>query len=244
MTVLRRLDLVRLLPLGLLLLLPAGAGAQQRPPAAENLAKTYGLAGWGQIEAIRYTFNAELPGINLARTWIWEPKTGQVTYEATDKEGKPVKVTYLRSQLGGQPAEVREKIEPAFVNDEYWLVLPFHAVWDKSAAVEDAGQQKLPQGQGSADKIVIKYPSEGGYSAGDTWDLYVGGDGRVEQMVFHRGGAAKPSLVIAAWTEYRKAGPLLVAHDHRGTADGQPVRVFFSNVAVKLAGSSDWLDAR
>ena len=243
MTVLRRLDLACLLPLGLLLLLPASAGAQQRPPAAENLAKTYGLAGWGQIEAIRYTFNAELPGIALTRTWTWEPKTGKVTYETKDKEGKPVKVTYLRSQLGSQPAEVKEKIEPAFVNDEYWLVLPFHAVWDTSAAVQDAGRQKLPLGKGSADKIVMKYPSEGGYSAGDTWDLYVGRDGRVAQMVFHRGGAVKPSLVIAAWTEYRKAGPFLVALDHRGTADGKPVRVHFSNVAVKLAGSSTWVAA-
>jgi hypothetical protein len=39
--------------LGVLLILPATAGAQQRPPIVEKLAKTYGLESFGQIEAIR-----------------------------------------------------------------------------------------------------------------------------------------------------------------------------------------------
>ena len=69
--------------------------------------------------------------------------------------------------------------------------------------------QKLPLGQGSAEKVVMKYPSEGGSSPGDTWDLYVGTDGRIQEMAFHRGGAAKPALVIATWADYKKAGPLL-----------------------------------
>jgi hypothetical protein len=50
-------------------------------------------------EAIRHTFNLDFPGLNLSRSWIWEPKSGQVTYEGEDRSGKPVKVTYLRSQL-------------------------------------------------------------------------------------------------------------------------------------------------
>ena len=31
---------------------------------------------------------------------------------------------------------------------------------------------------------------------------------------------------------------------HRGTNNGQPAHVFFSNVAVKLVGSNTWLDAK
>jgi len=30
----------------------------------------------------------------------------------------------------------------------------------------------------------------------------------------------------------------------RGTADGQPVRIFLSDVAVKLPGSDSWLNAQ
>ena len=80
------------------MVLAATSWAQQRPPIAEKLAKTYGLDSFGQIEAIRYTWNVTFPGVTLSRTWTWEPKTGQVTYEGKDKDGKPVKVTYLRSR--------------------------------------------------------------------------------------------------------------------------------------------------
>ena len=37
------------------------AGAGEIPPAAEEMAKTYGLDSWDQIEGIRYTFNVEFP---------------------------------------------------------------------------------------------------------------------------------------------------------------------------------------
>jgi polyisoprenoid-binding protein YceI len=103
------------------LVLAAPSWAQTRPPEVEELAKTYGLDSYGQIEALRYTFNLDLPAlkVNLSRTWTWEPKTGQVTYETKDKDGKPVKVTYNRSQLNSGPANVKDEIEPAFVNDNY-----------------------------------------------------------------------------------------------------------------------------
>jgi hypothetical protein len=101
--------------LSVLLALPATAGAQQRPPIVEKLAKTYGIESFGQIEAIRYTFNVQSPGRDLSRSWTWEPKADQVTYEGKDKSGKPVKVTYLRSQLSSQSAEVKEDIDPGFL---------------------------------------------------------------------------------------------------------------------------------
>jgi len=211
----------------------------------ERIAKTYGLDSFGQIEAIRYTWNAQFPGVNVSRSWVWEPKTGQVSYEGKDKDGKLVKATYLRSQLNSQPANVKDDIDPAFINDNYWLLFPFHAYWDTSAAVTDQGMKKLPIGAGSAALVVVKYPAElGGYTPGDTWDLYVGKDKRVVCMVYHRGGPRKPSLVIAPWAGYKKAGPLLISTEHRGTADGKPLHIFISDVAVKVTGSDTWMKAQ
>jgi hypothetical protein len=91
---------------------------------------------------------------------------------------------------------------------------------------------------------VVKYGSDGGYTPGDTWELYVGKDGRIRELLFRHGGSAKPGLVIATWAGYKKAGPLLISTDHRGTADGKPFHLSFSNVAVKLAGSDTWIDAK
>ena len=237
---------LRVLPVLGVMILATSSWAQQRPAIVEQLAKTYGLDSYGQIDAIRYTFNLQLPALNLnlSRTWTWEPKTGQITYEGKDKDGKPVKVTYLRSQLASQPANVKDDIDPGFVNDNYWLILPFHIDWDTGATVTDEGMQKLPIGSGSAEKVVVKYPSGGGYTPGDTWTLYVGKDGRIEAFRYDRGGPVKPSVVIATWTGYKMAGPLLISTEHRGTADGKPLHLWFSNIAVKLAGSNTWMDAK
>ncbi len=226
-----------------MLLLATTSWAQKRPPIAENIAKAYGLDSWGQIEQIRYTFNIDIPGIKVSRTWTWEPKADRVTYEGKDKAGNPVKVTYLRSQLSTQPDNVKKEIEPGFVNDQYWLIFPFHAYWD-GANVEDLGMHKLPLGKGSAERVVVKYSGEGGYTPGDTWELYVGPDSRVQEFIYHRGGSTKPSVVIATWAGYKKAGPLLVSTEHRGTADGKPLRLFFSDVSVKLTGSDTWVNAQ
>jgi hypothetical protein len=105
--------------------------------------------------------------------------------------------------------------------------------------------KKLPIGVGSAELVVVKYPTEsGGYTPGDTWDLYVGKDKRVVSMVYHRGGATKPSIVIAPWAGYKKAGPLLFSTEHLGTADGKPLHIFLTGVSVKLAGSDTWIKAQ
>jgi hypothetical protein len=246
MAKLSRLITIYLLALGMLVL-AATSRAQTRPPEVEQLAKTYGLDSYRQIEAIRYTFNLELPAlkVNLSRSWEWEPKTGKVSYERKDKDGKPVRATYVRSQLSSMPANVKDDIDPAFNNDNYWLIFPFHAYWDTSATVEVKQKQKLPIGKGTATLVSVKYPAAaGGYTPGDSWNLYVGSEGRIVEFVFLHGGSAKPSNVTTTWAGYKKAGPLLVSEDHRGTADGKPARIFFTNVAVKVSGSDAWVDAK
>src|SRR5262249_36771336 len=141
MAKLQRSTTIRFLVLGVLIL-AATSLAQTRPPIVDQIAKTYGLDSFGQIDAIRYTFNIQIPGINLSRSWVWEPKTNQVSYEGKDKDGKPVKATYVRSQLDSQPANVKEEVDPAFNNDQYWLIFPFHVYWD-GADVQDNGMKKL-----------------------------------------------------------------------------------------------------
>jgi len=211
---------------------------------AEQLAKAYGLDSFEQIEAIRYKWNAQFPGVNLSHSWEWEPKTDQVSYEGVDKDGKPVKVTYLRSELGSQPDTVKNEVDPSFVNDNYWLLFPLHAYWDKSATVTDEGMKQLPLGNGSGELVSVKYPSDGGYTPGDTWDLYIGKDNRVQQFVYHRGGPRKPSVVTATWEGYKKAGPLFFSTEHQGNADGNNIRIFISDVAVKVTGSQNWINAQ
>ncbi len=242
MTNASRVPVIRLLFPGLLVL-AATSWAQNRPPISEQIAKTYGLDSFSQIEQIRYTFN--IPERNLSRTWVWEPKTDQVSYEGKDKAGQPVKVTYRRSQLSTQPTVVKDEIDSAFINDQYWLLFPFHLVWDSSAKVEETGMHTLLLGKGSARRVVVTYPSEGGYTPGDTWELFVGPDNRIQEWVWHRGGSAEPTGVWS-WEDYKRAGPLLFSLNHPGRGmDGKPLRVFFTDVAVKLVGEANtWAKAQ
>ena len=89
----------------------------------------------------------------------------------------------------------------------------------------------------------MKYPSEGGYTPGDIWELFVGTDNRIKEWSYHPGGSATPAAV-ASWEDYRKAGPLLVSLDHRGTYKGKPARIVLSDVSVKVVGSSTWANAQ
>ena len=235
---------INLLFLAVMLLALPMASRAQDTPIAQQVAKTFGIDSFGQIETMRYTWNAEFPdGRKIANKWEWSPKTDTVSYEGKDKAGNQVKVTYDRSKLDSQSDAVKKEIDLQFANDQYWALLPFHLVWDGAAATDD-GQQKLPIGDGSAQRIAMKYPSEGGYQPGDTWDLYIGPDKRIEEITYHRGAPNPPHLVSAKYADYKKAGPLLISTDHPGIVDGKSFRLTLTDVAVKLTGSEKWVDAR
>lgn len=245
MTGSRRKTLVCSLAFAVLFFIPA-TWAQSRPAIVEKIAQTYGLDSFNQIEAIRYTWNGEITGLfKISRSYEWEPKTGKVSFESKDKDGKPVKVSYMRSEINAHADEAKKQADAAFTNDNYWLLFPLHMYWDTSASVTDEGMKKLPVGPGSATLVSVKYGSElGGYTPGDTWDLYVGKDNRVEYLVFTHGGDKKPHLVKASWTGYKKAGPLLISTEHRGTADGKPLHISITDISVKMAGSDSWVKAQ
>src|SRR5690349_22254358 len=121
----RRLTMIGFLLCGVLVFAPTSwAQAPQRAPILDQVAKTYGIDSWDQVQAIRYTWNVDIPGlIKLTHKWEWEPKTNKVSFESTGKDGKPVKVSYTRFDPN-QPDAVKNEVEPAFVNDNYWLIFP------------------------------------------------------------------------------------------------------------------------
>ncbi len=216
-----------------LLVAPRG-NSQEKSDVRHQIADAYGLASWGQVEEIKYTFNVDAGKVKVARTWTWEPKADRVTFEGKDKDGKPVKVTYTHGQM--TPDMVKD-VDPNFINDQYWLIFPFHLVWDKDVDVEDKGMTAAPMGKGKLRKVTVTYPKKGGgYTPGDSYDLFVGTDNRIVEWIFHRGGAAKPTLT-ASWADYKQAGPISIAQDHRGVYEGKPTRIFFSDVSVKVAGA-------
>lgn len=226
-----------LLAFSLLSMVPVSAQAQKLPALADAMARTYGVDSFDTVDAIRYTWNKG----EISRKWVWQPKTDTVTYEGKDKGGSDVRVTYQRSDLDSQNEAVRKDVDPSFLNDQYWLLLPLHVAWD-GANVSDTGSALTPLGKTPAERIVVKYAS-GGYSPGDTWEIFVGPDKRILEMRYHRGAPVPglPTLVLAKWEGYKQVGPLLISTDHPGIADGHRFRITFTDVAVKVKGSDSWI---
>ena len=161
------------------------------------------------------------------------------------KDGKPVKVSYVRTDPSTQTDAVKNEDRPELSST---ITIGFCSlstlIGTRAASAIDQGKFNLPVGPGMAELVPVKYPADGGYTPGDTWDLYVGKDNRVVYFVYHRGGAKPPSRVLATWTGYKKAGPILFSTEHRGFADGKPLHIFISDVSVKLTGSDKWMNAQ
>jgi hypothetical protein len=229
-----------LLVSSLTLLLVAGcAGWQRSDSPRDRLADAYGLKNFAQVEELRYTFNVQLPDRVLSRAWSWEPKKDRVTFRGTAEQGGAV--SYDRSILAGQASEQVKKVDPWFVNDNYWLIFPLRLFWDQAATVSaDESPAALPIGTGQAKRVVVRYPSNEGYTPGDVYELFIGASDRIEQWIYRKGGDPKPTR-IATWEDYRRVGPLTLSLDHRGP-DGI-FRVWFTDVAVRVAGQSGWISA-
>jgi hypothetical protein len=218
----------------------AGSGVDSQAREAEirqKVAEAYGIQSFGQIEQIRYTFNVQLGDKNVSRSWVWQPKMDEVTFKAgADKQP----ITYSRKKISAAAPENLKKIDGWFINDNYWLLFPIRAAWDNQAKVDDIGQKDLPMGEGKARCMIVSYPSEGGYTPGDVYELFLDDSFRITQWIYRKGGSTVPTRV-ATWEDHRQVGPLVLSLSHQG-AD-KNFRVWFTKVAVKTAGSANWIYA-
>jgi hypothetical protein len=240
------------------LLVPASlAFAGSQTAETMRIAETYGFSGWDSVEALHYTFNVTRDGKTTKRRWEWDVKTGQVTLETREGDS-PIMMTYSRQALDQGDAAANEKADRWFVNDEYWLLFPFHLIWDTNYELTFDGIKPLPIGRGRAGRMTVTYPSDGGgYTPGDTYEIFYGPitsqDERLRkppesgkfldrtyvfrQWIFRRAGK-KPATLAADWGGYKRLGPIVVSTEHRD-AFGK-FHLWFSDLKIKLVNDAEW----
>ena len=220
------------------LLLGTGcAYIQPQASVAQRIGDAYGVENFDQVEELRYTFNVQLGEKQISRSWNWQPANDRVVFNGTAAQGGPL--TYERGKLQIEPMARRKKVDAWFINDLYWLVFPFQLVWDPNVKVEGvSGRHKMPIGDGDAEKIMVTYPATGGYTPGDIYELFVDDEYRILQWIYRKGGAPEATR-ISTWEDHRRFGMITISLNRRGPDES--FRVWFTDVAVKLAGKQGWI---
>jgi len=186
---------------------------------AKKIAEAHGFENWKIVNQIEFRFNVSRDGNTSGRSWIWNPKTNDVRLiSETDT------IQYNRNSIDSTSL----KTDKAFINDKFWLLIPFQLIWDE---VDYSAEplQVAPISQKLMSKITLTYGNEGGYTPGDAYDIYFDKDYLIREWVFRKGNAEEPSMTTT-FENYEDFNGIKIAKDHK-MADND-FNLFFSNIKV------------
>tara|TARA_R110002049_G_scaffold148844_2_gene311814 strand:- start:8055 stop:8663 length:609 start_codon:yes stop_codon:yes gene_type:complete len=182
---------------------------------AEKIANAHGFENWKNVSEIAFTFNGK-------RSWKWQPKTNDVTFIQDT-----IEVRYNRAKIDSTAA----KIDPAFINDKFWLLIPFQLIWDDGLSISEPIKTEAPISKTEMNKITLLYTSDGGYTPGDAYDIYFGDDYIIKEWAFRKGNKPKAGL-INTFENYQDFSGITLALDHK-KAEGD-WNLELSNIEVVL----------
>ena len=187
---------------------------------AEKIANANGFENWKDISQINFTFNVDRDTTHFERSWIWKPKTGDVTM-MTSKDT----ISYNRKSVDSTSMNA----DKSFVNDKYWLMAPYQLVWDSSAKLSDTIQAEAPISKTKMNKITITYTSDGGYTPGDAYDFFYGDDYIVKEWIYRKGNSNEPSM-MTTWEDYEDFNGIKLSKTHNRPEGNW--KLHFTNIKV------------
>lgn len=186
-----------------------------------KIAAAAGLENFSKVKELEFTFNVEKDTIAKSRNWKWMPKTNDVVFSS---EGDSVSF----KRYDTSTARLKE-LNGMFTNDEYWLIFPYHLVWDKGMTFTDNGEALGPVTGDSLHKYTIQYNKSDGFTPGDMYVIYTDAKDKINEWEYHRTGSAEPSL-MTTWEDYEKFGDLPFSTNHK-SKDGT-LRIYFTDIKV------------
>jgi len=202
-----------------------------KPVFAKTVAKNYGLENFSKVKSIAFTFNVKFKGITKSRKWLWNVKDNYVTYWGPDNSGKLIEYVYNHSRVN-KDNQNEKTIDSRFINDQYWLLFPFHLVWDKKAEITDKKMKVAPISKKKEHCLIVSYPKHaGGYTPGDAYELYVGKNNLINEWVYRPGGSTKTRFPIS-WEKHKKYNGILISTEHNGKA--KDFKLWFTGISVVL----------
>jgi hypothetical protein len=223
-----------IIPIALFFFTMSGLSEASESEIGKKIAQAYGINGFHNIQELQFTFNAKIGEKVISRGWLWLPKEDKVTYLGNSETNQPL--SYSRENIAAESESIKE-VDSWFINDQYWLLFPFHLVWDEGIKIEvEEEKVNLPIGSGITTKVSVIYPDDGGYTPGDIYELYLDDNHMILEWIYRRGGAETPTR-ITTWEDNTQIGPLIISENHLGP--DKNFRVWFTDVEVKLSGFGD-----
>lgn len=187
----------------------------------EMIAIVHGIEHWNKVEEIKFSFNVLRGEAHSMRTWIWKPKTDDITLIRDNDT-----INFNRNRIDSLSINA----DRAFINDKYWLLAPYNLVWDTGTTFTQIDSAVAPISKKSMQQLTIVYGDEGGYTPGDAYDFYFDNDFMIKEWVFRRNNDTIPSL-ITTWEDYEIYNGIIISK-LRQTED-QSFKLYFTNIEVK-----------
>jgi len=189
--------------------------------AAATMAAMGGRDAWDAERHVTWRFFG-------MRLHVWDKFTGNHRYETEN-------LTVLSNLNTGKGrawregteitdaeelAEAINQAEGAWINDSYWLVMPFKLL-DTGVTLKYVGQQDDPSGN-VCDVLELTF-QEVGRTPDNKYHVFVDRKTKlVTHWLFWRSYADEKSRDLGPWTDYQRHGEVLIAHGHgenRGHTD-------------------------
>lgn len=178
--------------------------------AEEVVASLGGSDAWNSTRVLEWNFFGR-------RSHVWDKRTSDYRLD----DGKKVVLMNLETGAGRvyedgveivdptRRAEELKKAKSIWINDSYWLVMPFKLL-DPGVTLKDAGQRKLASGM-PADVLRVTFESVGD-TPRNAYDVFVTQDTRrvAEWAYFEDANDAQPKLT-SPWTGWEKYGAIYLS---------------------------------
>lgn len=187
----------------------------------QKIATAHGLEQWNNVTQMKFTFNVDRGENHYERSWIWNPKTKNITLITSEDT-----LTYNQNTMDS----IAIKTDVNFINDKFWLLAPLNLAWDEGFTFDEKDSVTAPISKKNVKQLTITYGDEGGYTPGDAYDFFYNNNLQIEEWIFRKGNDSLPTMVTT-WEDYKDFNGIKIATKHQNPEG--TFSLYFTNIEVE-----------